>query len=275
MTTPTIADYLKYADLQMAAEAFIRDPNTGELRTSGNKYVEVLMDGNHHASKFTETQAIAFADQWEVVDQIANTGTGFSGTLFRARKDDPGKGIKAGEFVISFRSTEFVDDEVRDCLATNSMEIFDTGFAWGQIADMEAWYAGLLEGKSSTGEPLMSSGQPLSLAGQHIAVTGYSLGGHLATTFNLLHNDSGLIDTVVTFNGAGVGEVVEGDLQGAVDYFKDLIVNPDKIRAELGITIPSLLDVYGQIRVNLAAGTWSTDDARAAIEAVKLAYTTG
>ncbi len=28
MTPPTIADYLKYADLQMAAEAFIRDPDT-------------------------------------------------------------------------------------------------------------------------------------------------------------------------------------------------------------------------------------------------------
>ena len=26
MTTPTIADTLKYANLQMAAEAFIRDP---------------------------------------------------------------------------------------------------------------------------------------------------------------------------------------------------------------------------------------------------------
>lgn len=27
MAEPTIADYLMYADLQMAAEAFIRDPN--------------------------------------------------------------------------------------------------------------------------------------------------------------------------------------------------------------------------------------------------------
>ena len=28
MPTPTIADYLKYANLQMAAEAFIRDEKT-------------------------------------------------------------------------------------------------------------------------------------------------------------------------------------------------------------------------------------------------------
>jgi hypothetical protein len=228
MTTLTITDFLKYADLQMAAEAFLRNEDTKELASTGKEVIDTLTEGNHHASKFTETQATAFADQWEVVDQIANTGTGFSGTLFRARKDDLSKGIKAGDLTISFRSTEFIDDDVRDSLATNNMEIFDTGFAWGQINDMEKWYAGLLEGKSSTDEPLTSSGQPWSLTGQHISVTGYSLGGHLATTFNLLHNDTGLIDNVVTFNGAGVGEVVEGGLQWTNDYFTDLIAHHEK-----------------------------------------------
>jgi hypothetical protein len=222
MTTPTISEYLKYADLQMAAEAFLRDDH-GELYSQTQDIISALERGNHHASKFTETQAAAFADPvngWTVLDQIANTNTGFSGTLFENNK--------TGELVISFRSTEFIDDDVRDSLATNNMEIFDTGFAWGQINDMEKWYASLLEGKSSTGAPLMSSGQPLSLTGQHISVTGYSLGGHLATTFNLLHNDTGLIDNVVTFNGAGVGEVVEGGLQWTNDYFTDLIAHHEK-----------------------------------------------
>ena len=35
MAIPTIADLLKYANLQMAAETFIRDPDTGVLRPSG------------------------------------------------------------------------------------------------------------------------------------------------------------------------------------------------------------------------------------------------
>ena len=34
MTTPTITDYLKYANLQMAAEAFIRDEKTDVLAAS-------------------------------------------------------------------------------------------------------------------------------------------------------------------------------------------------------------------------------------------------
>ena len=45
------------------------------------------------------------------------------------------------------------------------------------------------------------------LNGKHFSVTGYSLDGHLATAFNLMHNRSGLIDQVVTFNGAGVARV--------------------------------------------------------------------
>ncbi|MES9899660.1 MAG: hypothetical protein ABW148_11630 [Sedimenticola sp.] len=130
MATPTILEYLKYADLQVASEAFIRNPDTGDLRTSGQDYIDALTDGNKHASRFTKAQAKNFASQWEVLDQEANIGTGFSGTLFRHRMTK--------EHVISFRSTEFIDDAVRDSLATNQMEIFDTGFAWGQISDMEA-----------------------------------------------------------------------------------------------------------------------------------------
>jgi pimeloyl-ACP methyl ester carboxylesterase len=41
------------------------------------------------------------------------------------------------------------------------------------------------------------------LYGNGFSVTGYSLGGHLATAFNLLH--PGAATQVITFNGAGVG----------------------------------------------------------------------
>jgi len=39
---------------------------------------------------------------------------------------------------MSFRSTEFADDAARDNEATNKLEIKDHGWAFGQIADMEA-----------------------------------------------------------------------------------------------------------------------------------------
>lgn len=163
---PNIANYLKYAELQMAAEAFIRR-DTGQLYQAGTQLVSALKEGNLHASVFTSNQAESFAKRWKVEDQEANTKTGFSGTLFRCTVDDPATGAKVGDLVMSFRSTEFIDDAARDNQATNVLEVKELGFALGQIKDMEAWYARpKAEGKLKTRD--------------QIAVTGYSLGGHLA-----------------------------------------------------------------------------------------------
>jgi hypothetical protein len=123
MTAPTIADYLKYAKLQMAAEAFLKipgaTPGTWVERYSGTDLSGALFVGNKHASRFTESEAAKFAENWIVLDQQPNTKTGFSGTLFKCIKDDPATGAKAGELVISFRSTEFIDDQTRDSESTN------------------------------------------------------------------------------------------------------------------------------------------------------------
>ncbi|MCF8152441.1 MAG: hypothetical protein K9K30_01630 [Burkholderiaceae bacterium] len=159
MSAPTVADYLKYANLQMAAEAFLVDIDENGNATIKNDIPKALTEGNLHASKFTETEATQFAAEWEVVAQMTNTKTGFSGTLFRNRD--------TREYVISFRSTEFVDDAIRDSAATNTLEVFNTGWAFGQLSDMEVWYQSI---KSQIDGPLN--------------VTGYSLGGHLATAFN-------------------------------------------------------------------------------------------
>jgi pimeloyl-ACP methyl ester carboxylesterase len=251
MTAPTIVDYLKYANLQMAAEAFLVDSNGVPL--IGEEYLQALIRGNTHASKFIETEAIKFVEEWEVIDQCANTNTGFSGTLFRHRF--------TRELVVSFRSTEFIDDAARDNLATNTQEIKNTGWAWGQIADMEAWYAEL-------------NADPALLQGKQFSVTGYSLGGHLATAFNLLRHEDGTqnrIDQVVTFNGAGVGQVKEGStLSTVLQNFRDLRTNPDQIVA--GFTDPALAEIYKTIRDKLAlpTGAWTIDQAKAALNAYQL-----
>ena len=90
----SVSEYLKFADLQMAAEAFLKTVD-GETRYSGTPLIDALKAGNGHASRFTSTQAAAFNTEWEVLDQTANTPTGFSGTLFKNRKTN--------ELVISFR----------------------------------------------------------------------------------------------------------------------------------------------------------------------------
>jgi len=209
---PTIADYLKYANLQMAAEALFAfnatPPGTvltpGEVSGNERNTVGNLTAGNLHASKFTLTEAAKFTDQWTVVEHISNTTTGFSGTLFM-NKD-------TRDYTISFRSTEFLDDAARDHTATNVLEISEKGWAFGQISDMDAWYQSI---KSRIDGPL--------------SITGYSLGGHLATAFNLLYPNAA--SEVVTFNGAGVGKIgtangtltsTQQQLRAMIDRFRDL-----------------------------------------------------
>lgn len=177
--TNEIQAYLRYANVQMAAEALLdRFPVSTE---DGLK--RALAFGNNRSSKFTTTQADQFvADGWTVVDHKSNTNTGFSGTLF--------KNTLTNELVLSFRSTEFIDDAARDNQATNGMEIRPFGWAFGQISDMQSWVDGLLDSNK------------INLQ-QTLTVTGYSLGGHLATAFDLLYPNAAT--SIYTFNGAGVG----------------------------------------------------------------------
>ncbi len=246
MTTPTTADLLKYADLQMASEALLANPD-GSLRTDLKK---ALIDGNNHASKFTATQADNFLAHWQVIAQKPNTGTGFSGTLFKCIADDPATGAKVGELVMSFRSTEFIDDAARDNQATNVMEVRANGFAFGQIADMEAWYASL-------------KNTHLIPPGAGFSVTGYSLGGHLATAFNILRREESQalgtanpIQSTYTFNGAGVGELV------GAKSLREIITQFDLQRSEgFGgetFTDPKIRAVYDQVRTHLSGGVAPT-----------------
>lgn len=55
----------------MAAEAFLYDETTKSIKT-GQQLLDALKVGNNYASRFTQTQATAFAEQWEVVDQMPN-----------------------------------------------------------------------------------------------------------------------------------------------------------------------------------------------------------
>ncbi len=85
MTTPTVAELLKYANLQMAAEALYSsntrkkdpasllpgDPFSLNGHFSGAIDPEILKTGNEHASRFAPTEAEKFAKDWVVVDHIS------------------------------------------------------------------------------------------------------------------------------------------------------------------------------------------------------------
>lgn len=204
--------------MQLAAEGFLVDPDDSFSRLSDSEVIKTrLVRGNTHASVFTNTDASRFLSEFEILAQFQNdpktgNGTGFSGTLFKNRQ--------TGELTLSFRSTEFIDDAVRDSKATNELEIKQTGWALGQIAEMEDWYKNTL------------AKDPNLLLGKRFNVTGYSLGGHLATAFNILRREesaAGLlvggdpILSTISFNGAGTGGLKVGQrLTDVLTTFRSL-----------------------------------------------------
>src|SRR4029078_2081111 len=183
MATGEINRLLQFVGLQLATEAFLSQSSDDiPNKPPTDQLLERLEDGNTHAAKFLANQAIQFISDYEVLAQYRNdpllsTGSGFSGTLFRTKVSDPERGLVAGELTLSFRSSEFIDDAVRDGKATNQLEVKELGWAFGQIAEMEAWYAQL-------------RADPNLLGGKSFTVTGYSLGGHLATAFNILRREA-------------------------------------------------------------------------------------
>ena len=206
--------------------------------------IKLLQEGNKHSSLFSETQAKKFVENWEIVSHLPNTKTGFSGTLFRVKAENgiPNTTLKQGDLVISFRSTEFVEDQLRDSISTNTLEISETGWAMGQISDMERWFLSLKD------NGLIGEEQP-------ITVTGYSLGGHLATSFHILHSEQ--IKNTFTFNGAGVGDV-GGDGLTTKEELQNLIKNFNNYK-ENGVEQLltgkagnfSVADFYNEIRSSL------------------------
>lgn len=140
------------------------------------------------ANRAPEPLAERFFNDYEVLDQFANNQFGFSATLLRHRS--------TGENTLSFKSLEYPNqnrggDWERDGLPGAAGEIGFLGFAVGQLASMEEYYRRL---RAPDGR----------LAGvEQINVTGYSLGGHLATVFTLMHAED--VKQTVTLNAAGHG----------------------------------------------------------------------
>ena len=284
-TNTNPATILEFARLQLAAEALYGfknakpewidskgDADTSNLLfgvdyNSSKNYKEHLISGNNHNSKFTPTDAAEFAENWEMVAHIANTTTGFSGSLFRAKKDIPGTDIKKGDLTISFRSTEFVDDATRDSQATNTFEIADRGWAFGQISDMVRWVHIL---------------QKKGLIDRELNVTGYSLGGHLATAFNILYRGNAFswqeegkqyslnVASTYTFNGAGVG-LQKGGQQINPRTLKDIISDFSRNRENGGMAhlfkSEEGIDFYRKLK--LALNNQDQGEVRAILDVIK------
>ncbi|MBL4680529.1 MAG: hypothetical protein JKY88_07380, partial [Pseudomonadales bacterium] len=81
--------------------------------------------GPFSTARFSDAQAIAFANEWSFVHQLENTDTGFSATLFQ--------NIQTGKFALAIRGSEEI---IVDILATNIDDLVFDGIAMDQVIDM-------------------------------------------------------------------------------------------------------------------------------------------
>ncbi|MBC3909787.1 putative Ig domain-containing protein [Undibacterium umbellatum] len=211
--------WYKFALQQMAAESYSEQKDhfdIDKILKAGNNNLDVVKneDDMRGRTRMTDIQVKQFLDQYEVVDALGNTSSGFSAAVIRDKK--------TGEYTLSFRSTEYqmepFGDFTRDAMGADS-ELSYRGFTYGQIVDMEAYYAKLSQADGI-------------LFGKKINVTGYSLGGHLATVFTELHSDVILDDekkhATYLFNSPGRGKFESGNVKSIIEKFKEVLANPQK-----------------------------------------------
>ena len=174
-----IKTWFDFALQQMATESYL-----DQFVVQGVALQQVLIDGNNDRrvisldqftgkTRFTALQAQDFTQRYQIIDHHANDATGFSATLMFD--------IQTSSYTLSFRSLEYQNqaqggDWERDGQGGAAGEIAGAGFALGQLVSMERYY-----------QELKSSGR--LPAGATLNVSGYSLGGHLATVFTLMHSN--------------------------------------------------------------------------------------
>lgn len=209
-----------------------------------DKISDLISDGNLGPTQMTEVMVSDFEATWKIVTHIPNQISGFSATLLKNKN--------TGEFTLSFRSTESKTeddggDRQRDVYGADSEIAFD-GFSFAQIQDMELFYEQIKNGFSYN-EETQNYEVDASLnefknyiTTNQINVTGYSLGGHLAQVFTLLHYDDVL--HTYTFNGAGFGDF--SGLTGS-STVNDYATSINAAVENLGFIISSPLDYIDQI----------------------------
>ena len=201
--------WLKFALQQMAAESYLDNIDLH----NPEEVTRFLLLGNNREgfpetgfTRFTGTlaqgQAKDFVQRYQIVDHHANDATGFSATLL--------KDTTTNTYTLSFRSLEYqnqVDggDWERDGQGGAAGEIAGSGFALGQLVSMERYFSDLQQGKLTNGaiDPALQAF--FATQSNTINVSGYSLGGHLATIFTVLHESR--VNHTYIFNGAGIGQV--------------------------------------------------------------------
>lgn len=107
------------------------------------------------AEKFSPAQATAFVAEWQVIDQIPDTASGFSATIFKNIKVGS---ADFGKYTVAMRGTAGVVD-----LGADAGDVFADGIALDQTVDMYNYWTQL---KTPAGQSYQAATTTWRAAGQ-------------------------------------------------------------------------------------------------------------
>ena len=147
-----VKTWLDNAILQSVAESYLdllpgfgtKNLSLDVVLSKGVNHPELNPNGKG-ATALTQIQIDWFKAHYDIVSHYPSDASGFSATLFRSKE--------TGEYTLSFRSTEYQlqslgGDWERDGANAADGDISKYGFALGQLASMETFYANLKQGKT-------------------------------------------------------------------------------------------------------------------------------
>ena len=191
---PLIKEYFK-----ISVGALPSLDNT-KLEANNQNYDNSNYDGGAGKyTKITESQADYFLANYDILDYYGNDESGFSATVFKNKNTN--------EITISFRSTEYGEDFIKD--AITDTEIDKNGTAIAQNISMIKYI------ESLKNRNIINSQTQLN-------VTGYSLGAHLASNFYKMYEGELNFQELTMFNGPGVGNVINPDSNDLTSPYKNL-----------------------------------------------------
>lgn len=171
-----------------------------KLEANNQNYDNSNYDGGAGKyTKITESQADYFLANYDILDYYGNDESGFSATVFKNKNTN--------EITISFRSTEYGEDFIKD--AITDTEIDKNGTAIAQNISMIKYI------ESLKNRNIINSQTQLN-------VTGYSLGAHLASNFYKMYEGELNFQELTMFNGPGVGNVINPDSNDLTSPYKNL-----------------------------------------------------
>lgn len=225
----TIQELFEQAQLAEAAYANFIDPNTGLPYTFTRGIADALQDTNNNMS-FSATQATEFAQHWEVVDQIPNTVTGFSATVFR-NKD-------TGAYSLAIRGSLDRHDFIAD-----TKLIATDGVAVSQLVDLFNYWQSL----THVGEYQAAKLNTQVLASTYLTALYLNSGANI--TAEIINLFTG-VDVPTAYDAARAyfvehGYVVEGGMVYTLEPGSSVDLANEKLKTGSGILAGQNVSVDG------------------------------